>query len=238
MNSVARAFSQAAAGYDALAVQQAEIGMELQQMARPDWSQVLDIGCGPGRLAMQQPQAGITGMDLAFGMCQQARHQQTQTLCADALNLPFAEGVFPTVYSALAWQWVEDTAVAAAEVFRVLRDGGIFLLATYQQGTLRELKETFEAAGRQPRLLSFRSMEEDVAALENAGFMIRETQVQQLELRHDSFLEMLRYLHRIGAHHGQHKARGMTRGALRNLEAAYGDPVSFWQAGYLVAEKV
>jgi hypothetical protein len=30
----------------------------------------------------------------------------------------------------------------------------------------------------------------------------------------------------------------MTRGALRNLEAAYGDPVSFWQAGYLVAEKV
>jgi ubiquinone/menaquinone biosynthesis C-methylase UbiE len=92
---------------------------------------------------------------------------------------------------------VEDTAVAAAEVFRVLRDGGIFLLATYQQGTLRELKETFEAAGRQPRLLSFRSMEEDVAALENAGFMIRETQVQQLELRHDSFLEMLRYLQRI-----------------------------------------
>ena len=112
--------------YDAL-VAQADLA---------DGLRVLEIGCGTGNVTMRvkraAPGADVIGTDpdpLALARCRRKAHGLTGIRFerAYAQELPFADGGFDRVLSSMMLHHLDDEvkAAAAAEMFRVLRPGGV-----------------------------------------------------------------------------------------------------------------
>lgn len=88
---------------------------------------VLDVGVGTGAVAMSLARAGfrVRGVDLSPRMLRRARERLgAAVVCADAANLPFADGSIPQACSVWVLHLVGDVAGVMTEVARVLRPGG------------------------------------------------------------------------------------------------------------------
>jgi SAM-dependent methyltransferase len=110
---------------------------ELLTSASP--SAVLDIGCGEGqlsRVAIGIPGVRqVVGIDPTWAQLETALGRQPsgaattlQLARAGATALPFPDGAFDAAFACLVFEHIEGTAEALAEVGRVLRPGGTFLL--------------------------------------------------------------------------------------------------------------
>jgi len=103
----------------------------------PDFTpqDILDIGCGTGRLLRRMgarwPAAHLSGVDLAEGMVAQARRGTPGAAIyqAPAGRLPLADASFDLVTSTTSFHHWSDQAQGVCEVARVLRKGGLFILA-------------------------------------------------------------------------------------------------------------
>ena len=126
---------------------------------------VLDIGCGTGRLLrrMQRrwPSAVLTGVDLAEGMVAQARQRTPAATIyqAPAEHLPLESDSVDLVTSTVSFHHWSDQARGVGEAARVLRRGGLFVLADLKIAHGRPLSPTrvrslFEYSG-----LSIRSQD-------------------------------------------------------------------------------
>jgi ubiquinone/menaquinone biosynthesis C-methylase UbiE len=97
---------------------------------------VLDLGCGTAQLtadlAARFPGAHVVGLDLSADMLAVARRRLAgpSLLRANVYALPLADGVLDLVTSTISYHWYLEPARALAEVRRVLRPGGRFVLAT------------------------------------------------------------------------------------------------------------
>lgn len=98
---------------------------------------VLDLASGNGALARvieQRPSrpsgtAWVVGADRSVEELQEGRRGAgggRPVVCADALGLPFADGVFDAVACSAGLMVFTDVEAALAESARVLRPGGIF----------------------------------------------------------------------------------------------------------------
>ncbi len=90
----------------------------------------LDVGCGTGAftqlvLTHAAPSA-IVGVDPSPAQIEHARGQspRAEFRVGDAMALPFPDGTFDIVTSALVINFIPDRAKALAEMHRVLRPGG------------------------------------------------------------------------------------------------------------------
>lgn len=103
---------------------------------------VLDAGCGLGtyvdRLARDRPDLAVLALDLSAGMRPQ--------VVGDVQQLPVADG---SVGAALAMHMlyhVPDIGAAAAELRRVVADGGVLLASTNGHDDKREIGRLWAAA--------------------------------------------------------------------------------------------
>lgn len=110
--------------------------------------QVLDVGTGPGFLAILMARLGhrVTGIDSSGGMIQQARRNAAENgvfidfSVADAQQLEFPDAQFDLVLSRnLTWN-LPDVAKAYREWQRVLRPGGLLLNFDSDYGSVRFTK--------------------------------------------------------------------------------------------------
>lgn len=144
-------FDRAAHAYDAHATLQQQQVARLFALATqylPEQALLLDIGCGTGqfaRLAQERPGWRITGLDLSLAMLKQAATRCT-ALQADAVHLPIADHSVDGVISSLCLQWINDKPAALAEMRRVLKPGGVALLATLGHQSLAELRQAAASA--------------------------------------------------------------------------------------------
>ena len=99
---------------------------------------VLELGAGAaaGARWLDRQGAEAVALDLSAGMLRHAREAERRTgvrvplVQADALALPFADGVFDIVCTAFgAIPFVADSAAAMREVARVLRPGGTWVFS-------------------------------------------------------------------------------------------------------------
>jgi len=108
--------------------------------------QVLDLATGSGDLALaiarKLPEAELTGADFCAEMLAVARRKGlTNTVVADALQLPFPAGSFDVVTVAFGLRNMADWSAALDEMGRVLRVGGHLLVLDFSlpKGFLRPL---------------------------------------------------------------------------------------------------
>jgi ubiquinone/menaquinone biosynthesis C-methylase UbiE len=101
----------------------------------------LEVAIGTGlNLPLYPGEARLTGIDLSPAMLRVARHRAEQLgravdfREADALALPFPDACFDTVVCTFSLCAIPDERGAVSEMSRVLRPGGLLLLADHVAG--------------------------------------------------------------------------------------------------------
>ncbi|MEX2525564.1 MAG: malonyl-ACP O-methyltransferase BioC [Gammaproteobacteria bacterium] len=207
-------FSDAAAGYDAVAILQKEVADALLERldimnVRPHW--ILDLGSGTGgaarQLARRYSGCRVLQLDLARNMLLQARKQSRRWfsrqsfVCAEAAALPVQAGALDLVYSSLMLQWCEDLDAVLSEIRRGMRGGGLFLFSSLGPDTLHELRDSWAEADDDGfmHVNGFRDMHEVGDALIRAGFADPVMEVDHMILTYSRVRDLMRELKQLGA---------------------------------------
>ncbi|SKA12557.1 malonyl-CoA O-methyltransferase [Trichlorobacter thiogenes] len=154
---VQSSFHKGAEAYDQhTPVQQRVLQQLMQQIGQYPFAPnaaVLDVGCGTGRLLELLghcfPDAVLTGLDLAPNMLQQAAVRlggKARLIQGDAEQLPFADSSFQMVLSSSTFQWLDTLQCCFGEARRVLKPEGRFVFSLFGEGTLYELRESWQQA--------------------------------------------------------------------------------------------
>src|SRR5437763_2187874 len=137
----------------------------------------------------------------ASGGASQAR----LVVAADEEALPFHDGSFDLVVSALALQFVNDLPGALVQIRRALKPDGLMLAALARGETLTELRTAFAEAeagiegGVSPRVAPFADLRDLGALLQRAGFALPVTDIDRVAVRYESPLALMHDLRRMGA---------------------------------------
>jgi len=122
--------------------------------APPKNARVLDVACGTCDVALEVSaqtlgSAGIFGLDFSFGMLKLGKEKLLKKnkknialLNADALNLPFGNHMFDTVFIAFGIRNIMDRQRAITAFFKTLKKGGrlaVLELTTPEKGIFRSL---------------------------------------------------------------------------------------------------
>jgi malonyl-CoA O-methyltransferase len=223
--AIAAAFGRAATHYEQHAELQRQSADAL--LARLDgraFSQVLDAGCGPGRMSRYWREQGseVCALDLSAQMLTEAQRHDVahRYLLADIEAIPQVAATFDLAWSNLAVQWCSDLRGALRELYRVVRPGGTVAFSTLAQGSMPELRQAWRAVDEREHANRFLPVEQ----LENAlhGWDV-EYQSHAVTLWFDDALSAMRSLKGIGATHlhDGREPRVLTRSQLRQLQLAW-----------------
>jgi SAM-dependent methyltransferase len=124
---------------------------------------------------------------------------------ADEEALPFRDGAFDLVVSALSLQFVNDLPGTLVQIRRALKPDGLFVAALIGGDTLTELRQSFAVAesdiegGVSPRVAPFADLRDLGALLQRAGFALPVTDVDRIAVRYDSAFALMHDLRRMAA---------------------------------------
>ncbi|HZD32938.1 MAG TPA: class I SAM-dependent methyltransferase, partial [Candidatus Angelobacter sp.] len=104
---------------------------------------VLDVGCGTGSQAIPAARMGakVTGIDIAPNLLAQAAARahvervKIELREVDVEDLPFEDGAFDVVLSMFAAMFAPRPKVAASQMKRVCRRGGLIAMANWTPGS-------------------------------------------------------------------------------------------------------
>jgi malonyl-CoA O-methyltransferase len=144
-------------------------------------------------------------------------------VCADAQALPLAPDSVDLVFSNLTVQWCNDPAAVLAEVWRVLRPGGLFMFTSLGPDTLRELRAAWRAVDGATHVSAFIDMHDLGDALGRSGFEQPVLDVERFCLTYADVRALAVDLKSIGAGNvTAGRRRQLTgRAAWSAMEAAY-----------------
>jgi MPBQ/MSBQ methyltransferase len=112
----------------------------------PKGTTVLDVGCGIGgssRILAKDYGFNVTGITISPGQVRRAQELTPPEVSAqfqrdDAMNLSFADASFDVVWCIEAGPHMPDKAVFAKELMRVLKPGGVLVVADWNQRDARQ----------------------------------------------------------------------------------------------------
>lgn len=253
---VAAAFSRAAATYDSVAEFQRAVGARLlsllpRQQTQAPVSQWLDIGCGTGyfceQLQQRWPNAQGLGLDLAEGMLNVARKRcpTLSYICADAEQLPLQDNSQDLVFSSLALQWCSDFSSVLSEIKRVLKPGGVLLFSSLADGSLIELRNSWQAVDNASHVNQFRALSQYQDLTLSSGLPVLDLHCHTHTYHYAKVRDLTHELKHLGADHLQAgRAQGLvSRQGFQRLLDTYegyrqtqGLPAT-WQVIYGVLRK-
>lgn len=212
-----RSFEQAAATYEEAAALQHEVCrrmLERLNYIRQQPAAVLDAGSGTGNalpaLLQRYPRAHFVAVDLALGMLRRGRARlpwwrglpglrpALSWVGADIERLPLATNTIDMVWSNLALQWVNDLPAAFAEMYRVLKPGGLLMFSTFGPDTLKELRLAYEAIPHR-HVNRFVDMHDIGDVLVKLGFADPVMDMEMFTLTYGDVRQLMRELKAIGA---------------------------------------
>lgn len=228
---VAASFSRAATSYDAVAELQRAVGNTLMEclpgcLLPERW---LDLGCGTGYfsrvLATRFPAGTGAALDIAEGMLRHARPQggASAFVAGDAECLPVRDASFDLIFSSLALQWCDDFAAVLGEAERVLRPGGVFAFSSLCNGTLQELRASWERVDGFAHVNRFRSIDVYRQLCAISGLRLGRLEVRPQVLHYAELRQLTHDLKALGAHNlNPGRPGGLTgRARIRALVDAY-----------------
>jgi len=132
-------------------VQKTVLELAHKEVANP--GAILDVGCGTGRLlraaAEEFPEAKLEGVDAAVEMVKYAQGllpagTRITIRSATAEHLPFPDDQFDLVFSTMTFHHWADQRAGIAEVARVLKPQGRWLLADFiASGFMKYIRRAF-----------------------------------------------------------------------------------------------
>lgn len=148
---------------------------------------ILDVGCGVGGPALNiaaYSGSHITGIDLVPEHIQIAHQRalkkgladRTDFVCADGMNIPFADASFDAVYIFDAGCYMPDKPAFYKECARVLRPGGVFLgldLIVQEGLSAEEEAKYIEPICRYQAIPHLINLGELHQCLTSAGFVVK-----------------------------------------------------------------
>ncbi len=117
----------------------------VQKASLPYGAMVLDLACGTGdfsQIVLQSlPGARVVAVDLTEQMLDLARRRsRTLVVCANAIALPFADGLFDCIFVGYGLRNFPDLTTALGEIYRVTRPGGLMVSLDFFLPTNRLLR--------------------------------------------------------------------------------------------------
>lgn len=111
----------------------------IQELEIAPGTQVLDLGCGAGQIAIPLARAGVhvTGVDIATNLIEQARARadaeglKVRFEEGDAEDLDLPDASFDTVISLIGAMFAPRPQLVAAEMIRVCRPGGSIIMLNW-----------------------------------------------------------------------------------------------------------
>ncbi len=229
---------------------------QLNALATPQVT--VDLGCGTGyqlpKLAEMSQQ--LVACDLSADMLAQAAKSvpAVTVLQGDAEKLPLANNSIDLLHSSLMIQWCDDITRPLNEISRVLKPGGVAVISTILDGSLREMAEAFSVADQQAgktfpqqHINSFMTFEAFCLASQMPGLNVALCRQAQVKLAYRDIKHGARELKGIGASHVKGRTKqGLTGKSWWHAAQAHfsnnqnattaGIPIS-WNIGYLIIEK-
>jgi SAM-dependent methyltransferase len=123
----------------------------LERIAIPPSTEMLDVGCGAGQIAIPAARAGVrvTGADIAANSIEEARARASAEGLdarfdeADAEMLPYGDASFDVVVSLIGAMFAPRPDRVAAEFVRVCRPGGRIIMGNWTpEGFVGQLFKT------------------------------------------------------------------------------------------------
>ena len=223
---VAHRFSKAAVQYNSIAgIQRIIAKQALANLPIDLQGTVLDIGCGTGihTQTLANKGAAATGVDIAVGMLAQARKMYSDPIFiqGSAVDLPFSDSQFSTVFSSMALQWVSDTGLVANEIARVLKNGGIAELAIMVAGSFSELKTARKVAQLPQAETYMPTTAQWVNGFKQSGLSLQRVITKDYVDTHCDIMSLLRSVKGVGAGETGRKQPPLTRRDIKKLAMAY-----------------
>ncbi|MEM7421879.1 MAG: methyltransferase domain-containing protein [Pseudomonadota bacterium] len=223
---VAHRFSKAAAQYNSIASVQRIIAKQaIKNLPIALQGKALDIGCGTGihTQTLANKGAAATGVDIAEGMLAQARKMYSDPIFVEgsAVDLPFSDSQFSTVFSSMALQWVSDTGLVANEIARVLKNGGLAELAIMVAGSFSELKTARKVAQLPQAETYMPTTAQWVNGFKQSGLSLQRVITKDYVDTHCNIMSLLRSVKGVGAGETGRKQPPLTRRDIKKLAMAY-----------------
>ncbi|HAG29834.1 MAG TPA: methyltransferase [Alteromonas macleodii] len=223
---VAHRFSKAAVQYNSIAgVQRIIAKQALANLPIDLQGTALDIGSGTGihTQTLANKGAAATGVDIAEGMLAQARKMYSDPIFiqGSAVDLPFSDSQFSTVFSSMALQWVSDTGLVANEIARVLKNGGIAELAIMVAGSFSELKTARKVAQLPQAETYMPTTAQWVNGFKQSGLSLQRVITKDYVDTHCDIMSLLRSVKGVGAGETGRKQPPLTRRDIKKLAMAY-----------------
>ena len=223
---VAHRFSKAAVQYNSIASVQRIIAKQaLANLPVDLQGTALDIGCGTGihTQTLASKGAAATGVDIAEGMLAQARKMYSDPIFiqGSAVDLPFSDSQFSTVFSSMALQWVSDTRLVANEIARVLEKSGIAELAIMVAGSFSELKTARKVAQLPQAETYMPTTAQWVNGFKQSGLSLQRVITKDYVDTHCDIMSLLRSVKGVGAGETGRKQSPLTRRDIKKLAMAY-----------------
>ena len=223
---VAHRFSKAAAQYNSIASVQRIIAKQaIKNLPISLQGKALDIGCGTGihTQTLANKGAAATGVDIAEGMLAQARKMYSDPIFiqGSAVDLPFCDSQFSTVFSSMALQWVSDTGLVANEIARVLKNGGLAELAIMVAGSFSELKTARKVAQLPQAETYMPTTSQWVNGFKQSGLSLQRVITKDYVDTHCDIMSLLRSVKGVGAGETGRKQPPLTRRDIKKLAMAY-----------------
>jgi trans-aconitate 2-methyltransferase len=183
--------------YHRVSEPQFEWGMSvLARLPLAGHEQVLDVGCGTGRLTMELarrvPDGRVVGTDRSAAMLERAAAllpaNGVALVRADAARLPFVDA-FDIIFSTATFHWVLDHDALFLSLFRALRPGGILhaqcgggpnlaRLRTRAKALMASAPYATSFSGSWQEPWRYANPEDTAARLKRAGFEAIDTSLQ------------------------------------------------------------
>ena len=138
-----------------------------------------------------------------------------------AVDLPFCDSQFSTVFSSMALQWVSDTGLVANEIARVLEKSGIAELAIMVAGSFSELKTARKVAQLPQAETYMPTTAQWVNGFKQSGLSLQRVITKDYVDTHCDIMSLLRSVKGVGAGETGRKQPPLTRRDLKKLAMAY-----------------